>query len=61
MPSNLQFYTLAQVAELFHIDPCTLWRWRRRKLLHVVKVGGRVLVPAAEVERLVSSTHEVER
>ena len=58
---NPQFFTLREFAKLLRVDPCTVWRWRRRKLLRVVKIGGRVLVPAAEVQRLVSSTSEVER
>jgi excisionase family DNA binding protein len=47
-----QFYTLNEFAKLLRVDPCTVWRWRQRKLLRVVRVGGRVLVPATEVDRL---------
>lgn len=52
MTTHLQFYTLNEFAKLLRVDPCTVWRWRRRKLLHAVKIGGRVLVPAGEVDRL---------
>ena len=55
---NLQFYTLREFAKLLRVDPCTVWRWRQRKLLRVVKIGGRVLVPAAEVGRLADASAE---
>jgi excisionase family DNA binding protein len=56
---NLQFYTLREFAKLLRVDPCTVWRWRRRKLLRVTKIGGRVLVPVGEVNRLLREGTEL--
>ena len=58
MDTPHQFYTLNEFAERFRVDPSTVWRWRQRKLLRVVRVGGRVLVPAAEVDRLADASAE---
>lgn len=29
-------------AKRLHVDPSTLWRWRKMKLLSPIKIGGRV-------------------
>ena len=53
------FYTLNELAKFLRINPSTVWRMRRRGDLHAVKIGGRVLVPECEVDRLLREGEEL--
>ena len=46
--------TIREVAEMFMVHPCTVHRWCSQRKLTSHKVGKFVLVPAAEVERLMT-------
>ena len=46
-------YTTGEVAAMLGRDRTTIWRWLERGVLQRVKVpGGRVMVTAASVEKL---------
>jgi excisionase family DNA binding protein len=36
------------------VSPSTFWKYHKAGKIRVVRVGGRVLVPADEVERILS-------
>ena len=51
-PSLPKFLPVPQVARHFHVHEKTVRRWIASGLLGSAKVGGRRLVPVAEVHRL---------
>lgn len=53
-------YTRSEVAKLTGVCIETVKNWERRRLINSVRVGGRVLIPAKELEQLVGVRREVE-
>jgi hypothetical protein len=51
--SRPAFYTAAETAEIVRLDESTLYRHLRNGTFPGVKIGGRYVVPAAVIERLV--------
>lgn len=49
-----QLYTREEVIKLLRISPVTFWRHVKSKLINTVKIGNKVLVSAAEINRLLS-------
>ncbi|MBR0651615.1 helix-turn-helix domain-containing protein [Roseomonas terrae] len=46
-------YSIAETTKLLGVGRATLYRWISAGTLRVRRVGGRTLVPAAEISRLV--------
>jgi hypothetical protein len=44
--------TVAQVAALFGVEPCTIYQWRRNGLIHGIRVGNYLVFRDTEVARL---------
>lgn len=49
---NVESYRVRQVAQRYQIPLSTLYTWKKRGKLRTHKVGGIVLIPRSEVERL---------
>ena len=45
-------YGPEEVAEMLGKGIATIWRWLRDDKIAAVRVGGRVLIPRKEIERL---------
>jgi excisionase family DNA binding protein len=53
-PAAREFYTASEAAALFGVSVDTIRDWRKRRLLRTVRTpGGRVRIPAADIEALV--------
>ena len=50
-----------RVAEVTGVSPHSIRRWISENRVRSVRLGGRVLVPVAEVERLVTSGLDTDR
>lgn len=43
------------------ISPSTFWKYARSGEIRVARIGGRTIVPATEIKRLLGETGEGER
>lgn len=41
-------------AKTLGVNACTLYRWKKAGIITIAKIGGRALVPASEVTRLLA-------
>ena len=52
-----QFYTPAEVAAKFRVDPKTVTRWAKQgKLSFVMTLGGHRRYPVTEIDALIAKT-----
>lgn len=49
-----QAWRVREYCEAFRISPSTFWKNVGLGKIHVIRVGRRVLIPAAEAERIAS-------
>ncbi len=47
-------YRTGEVAARLHVDESTVRRWARTGVIQRVKVGGTVLVPKSEIDRILT-------
>lgn len=47
-------YRVKEFCELIRISPSTFWKYVAQGKIRTTRIGGRVLIPAAEVERILS-------
>ena len=47
-------YRIKDLCLLMGISPSTLWKLAKQDKIRLIRVGGRTLVPASEVARLLS-------
>lgn len=45
--------TRTETAALLRVSAVTLWKWHKRGYLIPIKIGGRVLYPAADIDRII--------
>lgn len=57
MPTQLA-YSVSEACKALGISRSHLYEQVRRKRLRIVKIGSRTLVPASEIERLLSESRE---
>jgi excisionase family DNA binding protein len=48
----------SQAADKMKVHRCTIWRWIRDGKIQTVLVGGMVMIPLSEVERIQSENSE---
>lgn len=53
--TDRQSYRLAEVAAMFGVDYDTVLRWSHNGTIRTVKIGGTVLMPATELDRLLDT------
>ena len=46
--------TPQKTAEIFDVDPSTLWRWRKRNYLVPVEVGGLRRYKMSDIQRILN-------
>ena len=49
------YLTVTQVCELLHISRLTLYRWVKQDKLKATKVGQKLLIENAEIQRLIEN------
>ena len=49
------FFTTREVASLFGKSDYTIRRWIAEGIISAIKVGGRLLVPGSEIQKLIDS------
>lgn len=54
VPSGPAFYTATEAAELLRVDESTLYRHLRGGKFPGIKMGGRYVIPAAVIRRIVA-------
>ena len=47
-----KYYSIRELARMFRVEQQTIRAWIRAGKMTAIKVGGRVLIPAAEVRKL---------
>ena len=52
--SNRVAFTRREFADLFGVTPRTVANWVRDGHVRVVKVGAKTMIPAREVDRIIS-------
>lgn len=50
-----RYLSIKQACELLGVDPCTLWRWKKRGYLVPAEVGGKRRYRLSEIRRMLNN------
>ena len=50
------FYTTKEFMKIFNISESTFWRWRKKGMFKIIRVGHRAIISESEVNRLLSQS-----
>ena len=51
-------YSVTDVAHIFGVTPSHIWRLCQRGDISSIRLGGRILIPRVEVDRILSSPNQ---
>jgi hypothetical protein len=54
-------FSIGEASQTFGVSPDSFWRAKKAGKLRTIRIGGRVLVPAAEIERIARDGLEIKR
>lgn len=54
-----RYLSIKQACELLGVDPCTLWRWKKRGYLVPAEIGGKRRYRLSEIRRLLNNGRAV--
>lgn len=49
-----RYLSIKQACEMLGVDPCTLWRWKKRGYLVPVEIGGKRRYRLSEIRRMLN-------
>lgn len=56
-----RLYDVAALAELFQVIPNTIYRWKRKGILPLRKIGGKLQMPEHEVAEIITNPDEMKK
>lgn len=50
------FYTTKEFMKIFNISESTFWRWRKKGMFEIIRVGHKSIISESEVNKLLSES-----